>query len=177
VATEHNQPITQKLIYRREIMHDTYKFAAPGVVAEIVPTDANHIFFDANGGNRADPLYIEIRGITYGVSGHFNKWKDGSWNLGNEADSEGVRLYHLYMSRPATYSGKAKVSRPARQQALEIMTAIVREWVTTAPDALAHAERKATEAKLAKARAKISELEADLKAWTADAEALEAQLR
>jgi hypothetical protein len=159
-------------------MGNKYKVTAPGIVAELQPTDANHIYFDANhhsGMGRGFPTahYIEIRGITYGISAHFYKWADGTWNHGQEEDSYGVRLYGLYMSR----AGRKDASDAARLKAIEIMTEIVRKWASENPDAFVAAEREAVKEKRGKIQKRISELQAQIDAYTAEMQALDAQLQ
>jgi hypothetical protein len=163
-------------------MQERHKYTGPGIVAEIVPTDGDHIYFDANqhsgmGKDFRSAHWMEIRGIVYGLSAHLHKWKDGTWNIGkDDGTGEGTRLYHhLWMTR-ASGHGSNDASDPARRKAAEIITAIVRQWITENPEAMAQAERKAIEEKLTKTRAKIAELQASIDTETAEAEALEARL-
>lgn len=157
-----------------------YKYTEPGVVAALTPTDGTHIHFDANqhsgmGKDYPSARYMEIRGITYGASGHFHKWADGTWNLGLEKETEGYRNYNqLYMSRNG--GGVNSATDAARRKAVEIMTRIVRQWVTNNPEALAEAEHKDTERKREKVRDRIAELQKQIDAATAEMRELDAQL-
>jgi len=156
-----------------------HKHSEPGVKARIVATDAEHIYFDANhhGGMGKDfptACYMEIRGITYGASGHFHKWADGTWNPGLEKDSVGTRLYHhLYMSR----GNSNNASDPARRKALEIMTRIVRQWVIDNPQALIAAQGLALQEKRKKVLDRIAELRSQIDKAAAEMIELDRQLQ
>jgi hypothetical protein len=163
-------------------MQERHKITAPGLVAEIVPTDGEHIYFDANQHSGMDKDFpsahwMEIRGIVYGLSAHLHKWKDGTWNIGKDDNTgEGTRLFHhLWMSRASGHKHN-DATDAARRKAAETITALVRQWITDNPKAMAQAERKALEEALTKVRAKIAELQASIDTATAEAEALEARL-
>lgn len=128
---------------------------ATGGEALLVPTDGNHIHFDANhhsaNGRPGDRCYIVCRGIEYGASIHFQR-VDGEWTVG-----------HTYTSRCNTFTNASPAATKWIQTAA---LAIVQEFAQQhaaelAAAALAQVTRdlEGKREELRQAKRKVEELE------------------
>jgi len=149
-------------------MGEYFKITTKYGPAEIVATDAQHIYFDANKNcGTYDNVGLTIRGVRYGTSAHLYRWADGAFHVGQEGDRKGVYSDSLYMSRPRDY--KRGVSESARRAAIEEIEAAVNVWALSNPAEFLAAdigsvenELESKKADLMKAQAEVDKLSAEV---------------
>jgi len=123
---------------------------ALGGRVRLAVTDASHIHVDANhncltgGPTACGPL--TIRGVAYGVSIHYYRQPDGSFDIGQTGDDTYKQRDSLYMSRLNAKNYAASYpSESARRKVAETITPLVNAWATQNPEVFASAERERRE--------------------------------
>jgi hypothetical protein len=170
---------------RENSMYKTYKYTAPGVTAEITPTDFGRILFDAhdpNGMGKKYPgsccMYVKGKSgvIAYGYTAHFYKWQDGSWNIGQEGGRQASSMHGKGHMTRANDPWRATSNTAAHIKADEIATGIVRQWAADHPEALLEAHRETVRLEIAKIQVRIDDLRGEIEAETAKTAALQERL-
>jgi hypothetical protein len=111
--------------------------------ATICPTDANHIYFDANSNSGGDSsVGLTVRGVRYGVSVHLHRWSDGYFRTGTDGKG-GIYAGEFYVTRAGSWGNT--VSVPARKSLLEEVEKVVNAWATANLDTLAAANLASVE--------------------------------
>ena len=154
----------------------------------VFPTDANHIYCDANHhclskniparplDDRCEPLTVNR--VEYGTSAHLYKWSDGKFHLGQEKELPYQRINsNLHMSRlnAKTYN-ESHASEAAKKKVIAVLETEINEWVSKHQDILRHAELNKRKEQIESMREQVEHARNELQAQKDNLAKLEKEL-
>jgi len=139
--------------------------------AEIVATNARHIYFDANRNCGTFPeVGLTIRGVRYGTSAHLYRHADGAFHVGEEGTTTGIYSDSLYMSRVNEWKNQPSAS--ARKAAIEEIEAAVNVWARANPAEFLISDISSTESELESKKADLMKAQKEVEKLSSEVYAL-----